>query len=156
MRLEIRYRGEREICATWGAVVTRICDGVRTEIDDLIRVNALFEELLQQRPAIGMLLVFTHGTPLPTPATQRFAITAMRELDDKLVLSVAALGLGFWADALRASIATIARIVAGSTIAIEHSVEAAAQRLAAELIGIDPDALLGVYRQLWAELRRPA
>jgi hypothetical protein len=152
VELRIRHRTSQEICATWGAMVIRICDGVRTELDDMVRVRALFDELLAQRPAIGMLLVFTHGTPLPTTAVQRYASSSMRELDGKLVLAVAMLGLGFWASSFRATVDAIARMVSGGTMAIEGTVEAAVQRLCAELIGSDPQALLDVYQQLWAEL----
>jgi hypothetical protein len=151
---EIRYHSSQEICATWGAVVIRICNGVRTEIDDLMRMEALFDELLETRSAIGMLLVFTHGTPWPTAATQRYAMNSMRVYDGKLVLGVAMMGLGFWANSFRGTLDTITRVVRGGTIAIEGSAEAAAQRLSMELIGLDPEALLGVYRDLWDRLEQ--
>jgi hypothetical protein len=154
MAPEIRYRSSQEICATWGAVVIRICDGVRTEIDDLVRVQALFDELLEHHRAIGMLMVFTHETPLPTPATQRHAVSSMRQYNDKLVLSVAMLGLGFWANSFRVALDAIAGMLGHGTISISATAETAAQRLAMELIGIDPDALTVAFRQTWAELDR--
>jgi hypothetical protein len=150
---EIRFHSSQEICATWGAVVIRICNGVRTEIDDLMRVEALFDELLETRKAIGMLLVFTHGTPWPTAAAQRYAISSMRsKYDGKVVLGVAMLGLGFWANSFRGTLDAVTRVVRGGTIAIEGTAEAATKRLAMELIGIDPEALLGVYQELWGRL----
>ncbi len=150
----IRFRSAQEICATWGAVVIRICDGGRTELDDLARVELLFDELLETRTAIGMLLVFTHETPLPTTATQRYAINSMSRYGDKLVVAVATLGLGFWASAFRTSLDAVLRLLRGGNMSMEGNVEAASRRLATELIGIDPDALLSAYRGLWAELER--
>lgn len=154
MESVIHFRSGQEICASWGPVVIRICDGVRTEIDDLDRVQGLFEQLLAARPLVGMLLVFTHGTPLPIPTTQRHAANRMRELDGKLVMSVAMLGLGFWATAMRATFDLLIRTVSRGTIAIEGTIETAAMRLSSELIGVDPEALLEVHHRLWSELEQ--
>jgi hypothetical protein len=152
----IRFHSPQEICATWGAVVIRICDGVRTEVDDLVRIQALFDELLESRSAVGMLVVFTHETPLPTTATQRHAINAMSGYGDRLVVAVATLGLGFWASAFRATLDAILRMLRGTHMAIEGTVDAAVARLSSELIGIDPDALASAYQGLWSTLERRA
>lgn len=149
----IRFCSSQEICATWGAIVIRICDGCRTEEEDLIRVDALFNELLEERAAIGMLLVYTHGTPLPSTTAQRYVMRSMSRYGDKLAISVAALGLGFWASTLRTSINALVRVIRGN-VAMEGTVETAATRLSMELIGIDPDALLNAYQGLWSELER--
>jgi hypothetical protein len=151
--VQIRYRSEREICATWGAVVIRICDGSRTEIADLERVEALFDELLAHKPAVGMLLVFTHDTPLPSLATQRHAADGLRRLRGRLVLATATVGLGFWATTFRAGLDALFGALGGGVV-VEGRVEAAAERLAGELIGIDPAGLVAVYGQLWAELTK--
>ena len=140
------------MCATWGPIVIRICDGARTEIEDLQRVELLWQELLEKHAAIGMLLVFTHETPLPTAATQRHGRRVLPRYEDTLVLSVALLGLGFWASAFRVSLDAFVRITRRGTMAIEGTTEAAVERLTGELVGIDPEALLAAYHQLLAEL----
>jgi hypothetical protein len=139
-----------------GPVVIRICDGARTEIEDLRRVQGLFDELLERHAHIAMLLVFTHGTPLPDAATQRHARDSMKLYDHKLVLAVAVLGLGFWASAVRAGLATIARVVRRGDLWIEGSVEQAVTRMTMDLVGLDEVTITRCYEQLWAELQQPA
>lgn len=156
MQTQLRYQTDREICATWGPVVIRICDGVRTEVDDLRRVERLFDELLATHANIAMLLVFTHGTPLPDAAAQRHAKSAMQAYEGRLVLSVALLGLGFWASAMRGSIGTLVRVVSRGDVWLEGSVERAVARLTTDLVGLDPDALASVYQELWDELAHGA
>lgn len=155
MQTQLRYQTDREICATWGPVVIRICDGVRTEIDDLRRLDRLFAELLETRSDIAMLLVYTHGTPMPDAAAQRYAAESMATYGDRLGLSVAALGMGFWAMTVRATLAAFARAV-GRSVWLEADVEQAIARLSMSLIGIDANALTAAYRELWDELGRGA
>lgn len=153
MQTQLRYQTDREICATWGPVVLRICDGVRTELEDLRRLDLLFDELLATRADIAMLLVYTHGTPMPDAATQLHAVDSMRSYGDRLGLSVAALGMGFWAMTVRKTLETFAR-AAGHGVWLEGNVEQAIARLSANLIGIDADALMAAYQELWNELIR--
>lgn len=148
MQTQLRYQTDREICATWGPVVIRICDGVRTEIDDLRRLDLVFDELLEIRPDIAMLLVYTHGTPMPDAVTQQYVASSMRTHGDRLGLFVAALGMGFWAMTVRTTMETLARAV-GRRVWLEGNVEQASTRLSTNLIGIDADALVAVYRELW-------
>lgn len=155
MQTQLRYQTDREICATWGPVVIRICDGVRTEIDDLRRLDLVFDELLEIRPDIAMLLVYTHGTPMPDAVTQQYVADSMRTHGDRLGLFVAALGMGFWAMTVRTTMETLARAI-GRRVWLEGNVEQASTRLSTNLIGIDADALVAVYRELWNELVRGA
>ena len=129
----------------------RVCDGGRTEIADLERVEALFDELLASKPVIGMLLVFTHDTPLPSPATQRHAAAGLLRLRGRVMVATATVGLGFWATSFRAGLDAVFRALGGGVV-VETRVEAAAERLAGELIGIDAEGLVAVYERLWAEL----
>jgi hypothetical protein len=152
---QLRYQTDREICATWGPIVIRICDGVRTELDDLRRLDLLFDELLETHGDVVLLLVYTHGTPMPDAVTQRYAVDSMRTYGDRLGLSVAALGMGFWAMTVRSTLETLARAV-GRGVWLEGSVEQAITRLSQNLVGIDSDALMVVYRELWDELGRGA
>ena len=73
-----------------GPVVIRVCDGARTEVEDLERVLPLFDELLETPADIAMISVFTHGTPMPDALTQRHAKESMHRYDEHLVLVVAA------------------------------------------------------------------
>jgi hypothetical protein len=155
LQTQLRYQTDREICATWGPVVIRICDGVRTEIDDLRRLDLVFDELLEIRPDIAMLLVYTHGTPMPDAVTQQYVADSMRTHGDRLGLFVAALGMGFWAMTVRTTMETLARAI-GRRVWLEGNVEQASTRLSTNLIGIDADALVAVYRELWNELVRGA
>jgi hypothetical protein len=153
VQTQLRHHTDREICATWGPVVIRICDGVRTEIDDLRRLDQLFGELLEKHPDIAMLQVYTHGTPMPDGVTQQYAADSMRTHGDRLGLFVAALGMGFWAMSVRSTIETLARAV-GRSVWLKGDVEQAITRLSTNLIGIDADALVAVYAELWNELAR--
>lgn len=152
MELKVRFRTDHEICATWGPVVIRISDGVRTEIEDLVRVQKLFDELLESHKTIAILLVLTHGTPPLDATTQRHAKESMVRYKDRLVLSVALLGLGFWASTMRGALGLLVRVVGGTNMWLEGSVERAVERLSYELVGIHADALMTVYQQLWDEL----
>ena len=152
MEPEVRHLTADEVCATWGPLVVRICDGRRTELEDLQRVEAIFDELLTRHRHVGILLVFHHGTPMPAGPTQRYAMDSTRRFGERLVMSAALLGLGFWADATRATLSTLLRLV-GATLSIESSVEQAVARLTLDFVGIDPDALMTVYRDLWQQLQ---
>lgn len=149
--MQLRHQTDREICATWGPIVIRICDGVDTEVDDLLRVTKVFDELLETHVNIAMLLVLTHDTPVPGIAARRFAMESMQGYGDRLLLGVAVLGLGFWASTARATMAMITHALRGN-VWMEGSVERAIERLTAELVGIDPGALMTAYQELWDEL----
>lgn len=152
MELRLRYQTDREICATWGPVVIRICDGVRSEREDLVRVKQLFDELLESHKTVAMLLVFTHGTPLPDGPTERYAKETMLGYGNRLVLGATLLGMGFWASTVAAAMGLIARAVGYGNMFIERTAERSIERLADELVGLDADALSAVYQQLWGEL----
>jgi hypothetical protein len=153
LQTQLRYQTDREICATWGPVVIRICDGARTEIDDLRRLDLVFDELLETRADIAMLLVYTHGTPMPDAVTQHYAADSMRNYGERLGLIVAALGMGFWAMTVRSTLGAFARAI-GRSVWLEDTVEQASARLSTNLIGIDADALTVAYRELWNDLVR--
>jgi hypothetical protein len=153
LELRLHYHTDREICATWGPVVIRICDGVRTEIEDLDRVAKVFDEVLTTHKTVAVLLVLTHGTPpLMDIQTQRHAKEAMLRYGNRLLLCGAVLGLGFWASAMRATLSFFMRVAGPNNMWVESSVERAVDRLASELVGIDADGLLVVYQQLWDQL----
>lgn len=153
MQLDIRHHSARDIYALWGPVMIRIIDGARTEPADIDRNLALLTELLATRPYCGMLVVSHHGSPTPSLATLRYASNLIADVKDRTVLTLALLGLGFWAETSRATAAALMRLI-GSPIALEGSVEAAARRMALDLIGIDPEALCAASEQLERAFRR--
>ncbi|KIG12006.1 hypothetical protein DB30_02124 [Enhygromyxa salina] len=156
MELELRHRTAHETCASLGPVVIRICDGVRTEVADLVRQEQLFDELLETHANIAMLVVFTHDTPPPDGAAQRHAKQFMRRYRENVVVAVALLGLGFWASAVRVALSTIVRVVGHGSISIEGTVEQAITRVTMELVGIDAGEIQRAYELLWAELSVPS
>lgn len=152
VELRLRHQSDREVCASWGPVVIRICDGARTEMEDLLRVQQVFDELLETHETVAILLVFMHGTPPPDAQAQRYVRESVARYRDRLILSAALLGLGFWASTARATLGLVARVVGPGNMWLENSVDRAIDRLAFELVGLDANALLTVYQQLTDQL----
>lgn len=139
--LAIKHQSDTQVYATWGPVLIRIVDGAATEPADMDRLHALFLELLDEWPTIGMLLVAHHGNPIPSMATLRYANQLMAQLDDRLVIGIALLGLGYWAEASRTAINILTRLVRGNTFILASSVESAVDKMAFELVGLDREQL---------------
>lgn len=151
MQLDVHYQSPREVCATWGPVVLRIVDGAATEQADIDRIHVLLEALLRSWPSVGMLVIAHHGNPTPSLATLRYSKQLMDRFGSRLVVAITLLGLGFWAEAARASADLFVRLARGSTVALESTVEQAVRRMALELVGLDAEGLRAACAQ--AELR---
>lgn len=154
MQLDVRYQTPHEIYAIWGPVVLRIADGAPTELADIDRVHALLDEVLTTWPSAGMLLIVHHGNPNPSMATMRYASQVMADIEHRMVVGIALLGLGFWAETVRASTALLMRLIRGSTVALEGSIEDAARRMALELVGIDAEGLRLACQELERRFRK--
>lgn len=152
MQLDVVYRTEQEIYAIWGPVVIRTIDGATTEPADIDRLHGLLAGVLIAWPTAGMLLITHHGSPQPSFATMRYSKNVMGDIEDRVVIAIAVLGLGFWAETGRATTAWLMRLVR-STVALEGSVEAAVRQLAMELVGIDGDGLLAACGELERRFR---
>lgn len=139
--LDIKHHSDTQVYATWGPVLIRIVDGAATEPPDMDRLHVLFLELLDEWPTIGMLLIAHHGNPIPSLTTLRYANQLMGDLDDRLVVGIALLGLGYWAEASRAAINVLTRLVRGNTYILANSVESAVDKMALELVGLDREQL---------------
>jgi hypothetical protein len=135
--LEIKHQSDTQVYATWGPVLIRIVDGAPSEPSDMDQLHVIFLELLDEWPTIGMLLIAHHGNPVPNLTTLRYANQLMGELDDRLVISIALLGLGYWAEAGRAAISMLTRLVRGNTYFFASSVDDAIEKLVLELVGLD-------------------
>jgi hypothetical protein len=151
--LDIKHRSDTQVYATWGPVLIRIVDGATTEPSDMDRLHVLFLELLDEWPTIGMLLVAHHGNPIPSIATLRYANQLMGQLDDRLVIGIALLGLGYWAEASRAAISFLTRWVRGNTYFLANSVESAVDKMAYELVGLDREQLCLTAAELERQFR---
>ncbi len=152
MQLEVAYRSAQEIYGIWGPVVLRIIDGATTEPADIDRLHALLEQALREWPTVGMLLISHHGSPNPSLTTMRYSANVMAEIQDRMVVGVAPLGLGFWAETSRATVSVLMQLVR-STVTLGSSTEAVARKLALELVGIDPDGLAAACELLEREFR---
>jgi hypothetical protein len=139
--LEIKYQSDTQIYATWGPVLLRIADGAPTEIAEINRSHAISLELLEQWPTIGSLLIAHHGNPTPSFATMRYARQLMNGLEDRMVVCVATLGIGYWAQAARVTTSFFARLIPGNSFVLAGSVESAVERMTFELVGLDPAQL---------------
>ena len=140
--LDVRHHDANEITALWGPVVIRMVDGAATEPRDIDRVGLLLEEAIERSPTIGMLTIAHHGTPIPSVATLRYSKQVMGSLEDRLVVGIALLGLGFWAEAGRASVEFLSRIaMRRSTFTLGDSIEVVVERMALELVGLECEQL---------------
>ena len=153
--LDIKHQSDTQVYATWGPVLIRIADGAPTEPPELDRLHALFLELLDEWPTIGMLLVAHHGNPIPSLAALRYANARMGDLDERLVVGIALLGLGYWAEASRAAINVLTRLVRGNTFMLAGSVESAVDKMALELVGLDREQLVLAAAELERRFRNP-
>jgi hypothetical protein len=151
--LEIKYQSDTQVWATWGPVLIRIVDGAPTEPSDLDRLRLLFLELLDEWPTIGMLLIAHHGSPIPSITTLRYATQLMVSFEDRLVVSAALLGLGYWAEASRAALNFFTSLVRGNTFILAGSVESAIDKMAFELVGLDRQQLCSAATELEQRFR---
>jgi hypothetical protein len=153
MQLDLVYRSDREIYGIWGPIVIRIVDGAATETPDIDRVHGLLAGVLLGWPSAGMLLISHHGNPQPSLATTRYATQVMHDIEDRVVVGIALLGLGFWADTGRATTSFLMRLLRGNSVVLESSVEAVARRMALELVGIDAEKLRVACEELERRFR---
>lgn len=151
--LEIKHQSDTQAYATWGPVLIRIVDGAPTEPSDMDRLRVLFLELLDKSPTIGMLLIAHHGSPIPNVATLRYANHLMTEFEDRLVVGIALLGLGYWAETSRAAINFLTRLVRRNTYILTNSVETAVDQMAFELVGLDREQLCSAAIELERQFR---
>ena len=130
-------------------------DGEGTNPEDIDIIIEVIETLLERYPAVALLLAIEHGTPKPAADERQRMQATLNRHGDRLVVGYAFCGLGFWASAIRTVLIGISRL-AGTTVIAHDSVEATAQHIARELIGIDPEVMITMCEELRAELREDA
>jgi hypothetical protein len=149
--LHIHYRSDRELVAEGGPLFFRVVNGVETDQAAVDRLVTVLDQLLERRPTVGMIAIIEHGTPTPTPEIRERVDTELRRYGDRIVVGYALLGLGFWATDANEFAAARAAIMDAPVFA-ERSVTKLASRMAAELIGLDADAVVRSCEQLRASL----
>jgi hypothetical protein len=155
LELEVRRVRHEEQIATFGPVLIRVFRNVPTEIPELDLARELLDELSERWPVIGVWAIAHHGAPIPDGPTRRRAKEVFGRYGDKLVLVQSVVGLGFWAAAGTATGTAIARLL-GISFPIENSVEAGAERLAMEMVGLDPQELIVAHDELFRRIEAEA
>lgn len=152
VELQIHQLDSGSAVASWGPALMRVIDGGPTRVADIERTHALARERLAELPALGLLAVIHHGSPPPEPAAIRRVTQLFGPIQERLSVGMAIVGLGFWASASRSVAAAMARARAAN-VAVEPSVEATAERMALDLVGLDAQGLVAAYEQLHARMQ---
>lgn len=152
MEFEIAYATRTELVAFSSHVVIRITDGHRSEPHDYDRLEAVIADKVGGGD-YGLLVVIHHGTPPPSPETWRYATQVANRRPPGAHVIVARLGLGFWSASAQALLAKLLASLRVKDVQITGSIEEAAQVLATELIGINPDELVRGYDELYLHMR---
>jgi hypothetical protein len=139
--LEICHHTDKQILATWGPVFIRITDGAMIDAPEIERAHARCLELLDEWSTIGSLLIVHHGTPIPSLGTLRYARQRMVGVEHRIVVGVALLGLGYWAEAARVTTSLFGRLFRGNSFVLTNSVESAVKGMTFELVGVDSEQL---------------
>jgi hypothetical protein len=150
--LHVHQLGAGSAIAGWGPTLIRVIDGGPTRVADMEQIHALASERLAELPALGLLAVVHHGSPVPEPAAIRRVAQLFGPIQERLSVGMAIVGLGFWASASRTIAATMAR-ARPRNIVVEPTVEATAERMALDLVGLDAEGLVAAYEQLHARMQ---
>ncbi|HLT38910.1 MAG TPA: hypothetical protein VK034_21650 [Enhygromyxa sp.] len=151
MELDIHRLSAAEAMATLGPVFCRVVRTAQSELSDIDEVKSIIDKVLERWPTAGGFVIVHHGAPVPSAPVRRASSRMFEAYGDRLVMCHVMLGLGFWASAARVATIAITGLM-GNPAPIETSVEAGAQRLATELIGIDPAKLVALHDDLLARM----
>ena len=151
LSVDIRRRTAQDLLAAAGPLAIRVVAGARTEADDVDRVIALADELLGHYPVVGMLVIVEHGSPIPDGEVRRHMRQAAAHLGQRAVVAFALEGLGFWASTALA-VATGLMQFAGNSVMADTNLRVLLDRLALDLVGVDPQALFEICEGLRREL----
>ena len=149
--MEILRLTAGEAYALEGPVLIREVVTAPTEIADLDRCHEYVCRALERSPVAGLWVIAHHGAKPPNGEARRHAGRAFGRHGERLVILYSLLGLGFWATFATAASRSLAKLTSTSAL-FEKSIEGGAQRLALELVGLDPAALVEAHVQLMARL----
>jgi hypothetical protein len=147
VELQIHQLDGGHAVASYGPVLIRVITTAPTDIAVLDEIARLSEQALARWPMIGVWVVVHHGAPIPDSEARRHAGRVLRPLRDRQCVVFSLLGLGFWSSAAIAVTTVLAKLI-GHVPMIETSVEAGADRLGIELIGIDAEKLAVIHDEL--------
>jgi hypothetical protein len=133
--------------ATFGPVLILVITTASTEIAMIDELARLAELTLARWPMCGTWVVVHHGAPIPDGEVRRHTGRVMGRFRDRQCTVYSMLGLGFWASAAIAASMVFAKLI-GQRALIETSIEAGAQRLGLELIGVDAEKLVVSYEEV--------
>jgi hypothetical protein len=149
----VHHQTSGERLVTRGPLMVRVLDGGPTSVEDVDSACELIERMLAHYPAIVLVVIVEHGTPVPSLAVRRYTAERFGSYGDRLLLGVCMLGLGFWAKAALNSMTAALRFTSAMTVLLETNLESFAQQVTNELVGLDPVDLVGLFEQQRAHLR---
>jgi hypothetical protein len=130
-----------------GPIVIRVVDSARTTNVDVDRFVAMVADILERAPAAGMWVIVHHDAPIPDHSIRRYMSQQMKPYNDRVTAVFTLLGLGFWAAAASAATLGITKLVGISPV-ITTTIEAGAERMCMDLIGVDPARLVAAHSTL--------
>jgi hypothetical protein len=149
----VQHQTSGERLVTRGPLMVRVLDGGPSTIEDVDLACELLEQMLEQYPAIALVVIVEHGTPVPPIAVFRYTTERFGAYGDRVLLGSCLLGLGFWAKTALSSMTTALRFTGTLTVLTETNLESLARQLSFELVGLDPADLVAFFEQQRALLR---
>ena len=154
VELQIRHATRTQLLASGEFVVVRILDGHNTDFEDIDRIAELIETEKRDARLAGFFQVICQGTPQLDPEVRRYAAKILDSYGDRACTVVVLLGLGFWTATLRLALSAFTSMMRnGKNVHIEGKIEAGAQTLARELIGLNAEELCEAYAELYEHMR---
>jgi hypothetical protein len=150
--LEIHQLGGGLALASFGPVIIVVITTAPTDtafVDELARLTEL---ALVRWPMCAIWAVVHHGAPVPDSEVRRHAGRVLRPFRSRQCVVYSMLGLGFWAGTAIATTTVLAKLM-GQRPLIETSVEAGADRIGIELIGVDAEKLAVIHDELLESLQ---
>jgi hypothetical protein len=147
VELQIHRLDGGHAIASFGPVLIRVITTAPTDpaiIDELARLTEL---TLGRWPMCGMWVVVHHGAPIPDGDVRRHAGRVLGPFRERQCVVYSLLGLGFWSSAAIAVSIVLAKLI-GQRPLISTTVEAGAERLGLELIGVDAEKLAAIHDEL--------
>jgi hypothetical protein len=147
VELQIHQLDGGHAIASFGPVIIRVITTAPTTTAVIDEFGRLIESALARWPTCGVWVVVHHGAPIPDGDARRHAGRVFGAFGDRQCVVYTLLGLGFWSSAAIAVSLVLAKLI-GQHPLIETSIEAGAERLGLELIGIDAEKLAVIHDEL--------
>jgi hypothetical protein len=155
VELQIHRLDGGHAIASFGPVLILVITTAHTDTTMIDELARLAELALVRWPMCGTWVVVHHGAPIPDGEVRRHTGRVMGRFRDRQCTVYSLLGLGFWASAAIAAMMVFAKLI-GQRALIETSIEAGADRLGLELIGVDAEKLAVIHDELLEAMRAHA